>query len=98
MRKFERGPLSQVRNKDKLQEFLSQAIQVQSKKQLLSKKLARIESAHFDLDDSVPAVYPVFDDGMMLFDSLTATNDRTMETLFSQHLAIGQHCVELLRA
>ena len=40
---------------------------------------------------------PVFDDGMMLYDTLMATNERTMETILSQHLAIGQHCVELLR-
>lgn len=74
-----------MRNKDKLQEFLLQVIQLQSKKQLIAKKLDRIEANFLDVDDlgGVPIPQQVYDDGNMMFDTLTATNDRSMETLFS---------------
>lgn len=71
IRKFERGPLAQIRNKEKLQEFLTQVIQHQSKKQMIAKKLSKLEAFHFEMsEDPQFGQSARYDDSSLLFDTV----------------------------
>ena len=68
---------------------------------MIAKKLNRIEALHFEPNEDPQFGQPLagkYDDSQVLFDTILTSQEYSLQSLLSQHLAVGQHCVEMLQA
>jgi len=71
----------------------------------MSKKLNRIESFHYGIEDQSSQILPSsmqenelpLDHSLCMFDVLKSKMSLNVHTVTSQHLVIGQHCVDMIR-
>ena len=111
MKKLQSGPLLAIKDSKKVKQFIENCSKLYRNRQLESQQLNKLEAMHFSAEEGTidyegptlstdghddDAGLQATENNQLLFDIMKSKMSANVHPVTSQHLAVGQHCVNML--
>ena len=111
MKKLQDGPLLAIKDQQKVQQFVDNCSKLYRNRQVQHQQLDKLEAIHFSAADSGTDYdgttrstdgqdedmgMQATENNQLLFDIMRSKLSANVHAVTSQHLAVGQHCIDML--